>query len=154
MSEYPCEKHEEQIITLSEKVKELNKGLKYVNERDRIDAIERTQLKTLVDFIIDDGKQRAVRDQQITEAINNLNENIIILNHDMKDVKLDIQKINSQMYEEKEANILDIRKIQKDNIVSKLKKGVIISGCAIGGTVTFGSIAYAMIELIKKIVEG
>jgi len=153
-NEYPCEKRGEQIIALFEKVKEIGERLNCVEKRDRTDDIERAQLKTLVDFIIEDGNKRADRDDKINTAINSLNENIVILNHDMKDVKLDIQKINERVEKDQALNRIDLREIQKDTLTNKLKKGLIIGGCFVGGTGTLASIIYGIIKIIEKFLEA
>lgn len=139
MSEQQCGVHKEQINYLNEKVDNVVKRV------ENMEWLKESVIKSnvILEMMIEDKRktERLIENQtevlhQLSTAMTHVNDNLSVLNGELKDVKSQVNALEDKVEENENKNKLDTREFMQSGL-----KYLIIAGASavtgIGGTVVY-----------------
>lgn len=126
----PCEKHEEQIITLFKYDETTNKRIDSVKIRldDLTDLkIAITKISTTMDYLVEFNEQQKEINRKQNEVLDNINTNLINLNSRIEKLEEGQENLSKRVDESECKNKIDLRDIEKQKHTDVLLKYVLPS---------------------------
>ena len=142
----PCEKHEEQIITLFKYDETTNKRIDSVKIRldDLTDLkIAITKISTTMDYLVEFNEQQKEINRKQNEVLDNINTNLINLNSRIEKLEEGQEYLSRKVKENECKNKIDLRDIAKKKHTDILIKYIIPSS----------SITIILIKLLEIFIK-